>query len=440
MQSAENFDVVVIGGGPAGAVAGRQAAQLGLRTIVIEKAEFPRFHIGESLLPYMSGLLNQLGLLDAVRKEGHTIKSDAEFSNTKGDFHRVCFTDQGEGRFHTTFHVERSKFDNLLLKAAAEAGAEIVQPCETVKLQIAEGDDNHVVTVSFSDKDARTLSARFVIDASGRAGVIAKQLDLRKRVEQLQMVAVYRHFDDVAEDDNPGHEGDVQIGNHSEGWVWGIPQRYGSLSVGAVMRKNTLAGVNDKQALFEKHVSRVPRIAQRLRRAVPVGPVKQEADFCYLSNEVVGNRWFMVGDAAAFVDPVFSGGVYLAMTTGMQAAKNISSILQGFSSMEEVKSQFTSLYKTGYDTYFRLVQGFYDYNFDFGSFKLDLPDTVDNRSVSLLLGGDFWGQVNTFSRELRKHEKWRVFEPFDVYYGCPAYPELELQERTTYHSTLLEGA
>lgn len=108
--------------------------------------------------------------------------------------------------------------------------------------------------------------------------------------------------------------------------------------------------------------------------------------------------------------------------------------------MGDVKSRFTSLYKTGYDTYFRLVQGFYDYNFNFGSFKQDLPDTVDDRSVSLLLGGDFWGQVNTFSRELRKHEKWRVFEPFDIFHGCPAYPELELEERTTYQSALLEGA
>lgn len=163
---------------------------------------------------------------------------------------------------------------------------------------------------------------------------------------------------------------------------------------------------------------------ERLGEATPIRTsTVQESDFCYYAEQVVGNRWYIVGDAAAFVDPVFSGGVYLAMATGLLAANEIKDVLDAHTTPEESTDRFTRTYKTGYDTYFRLVQGFYDYNFDFGRFKSDLPDRVDDTSVSLLLGGDFWGLANTFSHELRKKNEWDVFEPFEPFepfYGCPA--------------------
>lgn len=424
------FDVIILGSGPAGSVAGRRAAQLGLSALILEKEQFPRFHIGESLLPYMSGLLNQLGLLEKVRDQGHPVKSGAEFTNTQGQFHRVCFTDQGPGRFHTTFQVDRARFDDCLQRAAADAGATVHAPAEGVELTLATGEDDHQVTYTH-DGTERTARAPYVIDATGRAGLISRQLDLRRPVERLRMVAVYRHYNGLDEDDNPGWDGDIQIGNHPEGWVWAIPNTPGGLSVGAVMRKPTLrAAKGARDELFEEHISRVPRIMERLRSGKPVhAQTTQEADFCYLSEEVAGDRWFIVGDAAAFVDPVFSGGVYLAMATGLQAANEIAAVRSGNSNAQESRDRFTATYKTGYDTYFRLVQGFYDYDFDFGRFRADLPDTVDDKSISLLLGGDFWGQANTFAHELRKVDRWGVFEPFTPRYGCPAYPELELAER-----------
>lgn len=246
------------------------------------------------------------------------------------------------------------------------------------------------------------------------------------------MVAVYRHYDGLDEATNPGWEGDIQIGNHEDGWVWAIPNAPGQLSVGAVMRKPTLrAAAGSREELFEEHVARVPRILARLGDAKPVyTKTTQESDFCYFTEDVTGNRWFIVGDAAAFVDPVFSGGVYLAMATGLQAANEVNDLVSGSVAPESSYERFTASYKTGYDTYFRLVQGFYDYNFDFGRFKQDLPENVDDKSVSLLLGGDFWGQANTFSQELRRRDEWAVFAPFKPSYGCPAYPDLELAERT----------
>ncbi|GAA4688380.1 FADH2-dependent halogenase [Promicromonospora umidemergens] len=429
-QNHSDYDLVVIGAGPAGSTAARQAAQLGLRVLIVEKDPFPRFHIGESLLPYMSGLLNQLGLLERMRQQGHPVKSGAEFTNTEGQFHRVCFTDQGPGRFHTTFQVERSRFDQVLLDSAVEAGATVTLQAEVTDIDLSDDDAPHRIRYTEADGEPVEVQASVLIDASGRAGVISGKLGLRKPVQRLKMVAVYRHYAGVREETNPGWSGDVQIGNHAEGWVWAIPNSAGTLSVGAVMRKPTMRAAADREELLSDHISRIPRIVERLGTAKPQGPARQESDFCYYADQVVGNRWFMVGDAAAFVDPVFSGGVYLAMTTGMQASIEAAAVLDGRSTIEDSTARFTSLYKTGYDTYFRLVQGFYDYEFDMGRFKSELPDTVDDKSVSLLLGGDFWGQANAFATELRSERRWDLFEPFEVHYGCPAYPELELAERT----------
>lgn len=424
------YDVVVLGSGPAGAVAARRAAQLGLKTLLLEKEQFPRFHIGESLLPYMSGLLHQLGLLEAMKDQGHPVKAGAEFSNTAGQYHRVSFTDQGSGRFHTTFQVDRSRFDRFLQEAAVEAGAELHAPLDEVEVNTSSDDTDHEIsfTVNGLKRQAR---ARFIIDASGRAGVLARQFNLRKPVQKLRMVAVYRHYEGLDELNNPGWEGDIQIGNHEDGWIWAIPNAPGQLSVGTVMRKNTLRGAaGSREELFEEHLSRLPRIVERLGDAKPISvQTALESDFCYYAEEVAGNRWFIVGDAAAFVDPVFSGGVYLAMVTGLQAANEIFEITAGTIGVEASRERFTAQYKTGYDTYFRLVQGFYDYEFDFGRLKMELPQHVDDKSVSLLLGGDFWGKSNTFSEELRKRSEWAVFEDFEPTYGCPAYPELELSER-----------
>ncbi len=430
MHDDMDYDVAVIGGGPSGSAAGREAARLGLRTIVIEKDPFPRFHIGESLLPYMSGLLHELGLLEEVEREGHPVKAGAEFSNTDGQFHRVSFTDQGPGRFHTTFQVDRARFDEFLIDAAAAAGATVVTRAEVVDVDLAEDNAPHRIGY-ITPAGRKDVRASIIIDASGRTGWITTSRRLRRPVEELKMVALFKHYAGVREEDNPGWVGDIQIGNHPDGWVWAIPNARGMLSIGTVMRKPTLRAAGDKNGLFEDHLSRVPRIVERLGDAVATAPVRQEADFCYYSEQVAGNRWYSVGDASAFVDPVFSGGVYLGMVSGRAAATEAACVLDGSRPMSDSVARFTSMFKTGYDTYFRLVQGFYEYNFDFGRFRADLPESVDDRSISLLLGGDFWGQANKFAAELRKIERWRVFDEFEVFHGCPAYPQLELAERVS---------
>lgn len=422
----EKFDAVVIGGGPGGATAAAAIAGEGRSVLLLEKTPFPRFHIGESLLPYMAGLLDQMGLLEKFRESGYVPKCGAEFTSAEGWFRRVSFEDQGRGRHHRTFQVERAHFDNALLDHAREAGARVLNPATVDELVITDG---RVVGVRYRhDGQVKEARADYVVDAAGRSGKIAQTFGLRRSVDQLRMVAVYRHFTGLDEAQNPGEKGDIQIGNHDDGWVWAIPVWEDTISIGTVMHKDTFRRGEPEQ-LFDDHRNRVPRIAQRLQGTEPSTKVRIETDYCYLSDELTGPGWFMVGDAGCFVDPIFSGGVYLAMVTGREAGRNIVAALEKPDRAEQLQASYESFYKTGYDTYFRLIHGFYDHKFDFGAYRRELPEHIDERHVSLLLAGDFWSQSNALARHLREDRRWDTFATFEYFYGCPVYPDLELLER-----------
>ncbi|MEU3449128.1 NAD(P)/FAD-dependent oxidoreductase [Streptomyces thermolilacinus] len=423
----ENFDVVVIGGGPGGTTAATAIAEEGRSVLLLEKAPFPRFHIGESLLPYMAGVLEQMGLLEEFRANGYVPKCGAEFTDPTGGFRRVSFEDQGPGRHHRTFQVERAHFDNALLDHARKAGVRVLNPATVDELVIEDG---RVVGVRCRyEGESHEVRAQYVVDASGRSGKIAQTFGLRRSVDQLRMVAIYRHFTGLDEAVNPGERGDIQIGNHADGWVWAIPVWEDTISVGTVMHKDTFRK-GDPQELFDDHRARVPRIADRLRGTEAATKLRIETDYCYLSDQLTGPGWYMVGDAGCFVDPIFSGGVYLAMVTGREAGRNIVSALENPSRDEQLQEAYESFYKTGYDTYFRLIHGFYDYKFDFRKYRMDLPSDINERHVSLLLAGDFWSQGNALARHLREERQWDTFAPFEYFYGCPVYPDLELLERS----------
>ncbi|WP_413809905.1 NAD(P)/FAD-dependent oxidoreductase [Streptomyces sp. OE57] len=422
----EEFDVVIIGGGPAGATAAAEIAREGRSVLLLEKTPFPRFHIGESLLPYMAGLLEQMGLLEEFRGNGYVPKCGAEFTDSIGMFRRVSFEDQGPGRHHSTFQVERAHFDNALLQHARAAGAQVLNPATADELLIEDG---RVVGVRYR-YEGRTheVRVRYLVDSSGRSGKIAQAFGLRRSVDQLRMVALYRHFTGLSESANPGEQGDIQIGNHDDGWVWAIPVWEDTISIGTVMHRDTFRK-GEPEKIFDDHRSRIPRIAQRLRGTRPATKIRIETDYCYLSEQLAGPGWFMVGDAGCFVDPIFSGGVYLAMVTGREAGRNIVAALENPGRIEQLQASYESFYKTGYDTYFRLIHGFYDFKFNFGEYRSQLPEYIEERQVSLLLAGDFWSQGNALARHLRDERRWDTFAPFEYFYGCPVYPNLELLER-----------
>lgn len=421
-RTGDRTEVVVIGGGPGGSICATELARRGRSVTLLERTRFPRFHIGESMIPYMAGLLERLDLLERVAAVDYPRKVGAEFTSDTGRYRRVSFKNQGSGRRHETFQVERGHFDAQLLSYARESGVRVLE--DTRVRQILVEDDRVTGVVAERDGCATPVRARFVVDASGRAGTVIRHFGLRHTIDKLRMVAVFQHFAGLDERHNPGWEGDIQIGNHADGWVWAIPIWRDTISVGTVMPRAVFRS-RPAGEIFDDHRRRIPRIVKRMTGTRPSGELRVETDYCYFSDRITGPGWLAVGDAGCFVDPIFSGGVYLAMATGRRAAELLTAVLDGTVSESEARHTYSAFYKTGYDTYSRLIHAFYEYNFNFSHYRASLPDHIQNRDISLVLSGDFWSQHNRFADELRSRAEWATFAPYDRAFGCPVYPELD---------------
>lgn len=426
-------DVIIIGAGPAGTTAATKLAQSGRSVLVLERRSLPRFHIGESLLPPVTAILEELGAYDRVLEQGYVLKHGAEFSGgRKGRFGRIPFAGQGPGRHHATFQVERAHFDKTMADVAQESGATVLQEA-TVHELLRDGEQVVGVRYEYSGQSF-TAHAPYVIDAGGRASKVAHAFGLRRSIESLRMVAAYQHFKGLDEQYNPGVEGDLQIGGHTDGWVWAIPIWSDTISVGAVMPRDLLHGVEDREAVFRDHVSRISRITERITGTEPIGDLNVETDYCYYSDTITGDGWFMVGDSACFFDPIFSGGVFLAMATGLRAAESIDAILSEPERADELKDAYSNFYKTGYDIYGRLIYAYYEAGYSLrgflqsAGFELSGDQLGTNKWVARLVSGDFWNPRNVLLRHLRDQSRWDTFAPFEPHWGCPFYEDLNVAE------------
>ena len=447
---ATGYDAVVIGGGPAGSSYAITLGRCGYSVLVLEREEFPRFHIGESLLTYTADVLDQLGLLDRISQSGFVIKNGIELTGTEGSFRRLDLRHIGENRRPWTFHVERSHFDQILLDAAAETpGVTVAQKARVISL-LDSGERLTGVRYAL-DGQEREASARFVIDASGRAGVVARGLKLRKTDNTLKMAAVFKHFGELDERNNPGTEGDIQLGLHGEGWLWAIPIRPDTISVGCMVPAEILRA-SRPQEVFSSYLERVPRIRERIRGTTAVRDLAGENNFEYHCDTLAGPGYFIVGDAGCFTDPVFSGGVLLALTTGRRAAEETALCLAGESSEPDAVLRYENFFKTGYESYYRLIRAVYDNRYVAEGRELRLtPQDGDQRLAGLgwwgiqeklratsggpfdtkeavehfwlvrALNGDFWSAENRFFNRLREEKAWRLFGSFEPVLECPVH-------------------
>lgn len=318
-------DVLVIGGGPAGSTVSTLLVERGFSVLLVEKDRHPRFHIGESLLPRNLPILRRLGVENRLRHIGVT-KHGADFSGNEAESHVVYdFSEAMAPDEPSAFQVRRAEFDEMLLDNASERGVQVVQETRVTGIEL----DADPVTASIlgTDGTARQISARFVVDASGRDTFLSQRLDLKQRNKRHKSAAVFGHFSNVVR--REGEEaGNISIYWFDQGWFWLIPLQDGCTSVGMVCDPGYLKQRDgDLQNLFWQTVSNTQGVAQRLENAQLLGEMRGTGNFSYQSTEMTGDRFLLVGDAYAFIDPVFSSGVYLAMQGAEYAAEAVEGIL-----------------------------------------------------------------------------------------------------------------
>jgi flavin-dependent dehydrogenase len=334
-------DVVVIGGGPAGSTVAALLADKGHDVVLFEKAHHPRFHIGESLLPMNMPLFDRLGVRTEVEAIG-IAKHGAEFVSPWHDHtSHFFFGEAMDKSFPYAVHVRRSEFDELLFRHAARRGARTFegQRVMGVDMDAGKGGDNRaLVKIKAEDGSETSWRPRFVIDASGRDTVLSNQFDAKQRNRKHASAALFGHFENAER--RPGrYEGNISLFWFDHGWFWYIPLKDGTVSVGAVAspayfkrRKGTL-----EEFLMET-IALAPKLAARLANATLMEGATTTGNYAYDSKFCRGDRFMMVGDAYAFVDPMFSSGVYLAMNSAFESAAAADLWLKG--EMKEAEKAF----------------------------------------------------------------------------------------------------
>lgn len=351
------YDAIVIGGGPGGSSAASYLSRAGHKVCLLEKEVFPRFHIGESLLPYNRAIFEELGLIPELERIGFPKKYGAQFHLGNGSKF-TCFVFK-EGKFtkhHDAFQVERATFDHVLLKHAAKLGAEVREGC-TVKNVVV---NNATAQVSVeSGFGSEILKAAFIIDASGRSNLTGNQEGVREIHPRMKKLAVFGHFEGVQLDPGP-KGGDTIIIRLEEKWFWIIPISKTKTSVGCVMDKEDFAAAKaSPQKIFDSIVAGHKVIRERMANARLVGSIQTTSDFSYHNRTLVSPRLIRVGDAAGFMDPIFSAGVYLAMFSGREAAHAISKALKEGHDGAADFAKYEKRIRNALHTYWEMVEHYY---------------------------------------------------------------------------------
>ena len=313
-------DVLLIGGGPAGATAATLLAEKGHQVTVLERAHHPRFHVGESLLPANLPLFDKLGVRAEVEAIGMQ-KWGAEFVSPWHDHSQSFeFADAWDKSMPHAYQVRRSEFDEILIRNAQRKGATVIEGCRAREVEFLPDDAGAVVRAEYDDGRVETWQCRFLIDASGRDTFLGNRFKVKHRNPKHNSSSLYGHFTGAKRHEGQ-KEGHITIFWFAHGWFWFIPLADGATSVGVVTwpyyMKTRTKPVKD---FFLDLIAMCPALAQRLQGAELVTEVEATGNFSYTCDRTHGANWLLLGDAYAFIDPVFSSGVMLAMQSAFAGA------------------------------------------------------------------------------------------------------------------------
>ena len=398
-----DHDVIVIGGGPAGATAATLIAQAGRQVRLLERQPTPPFKVGESLIPATYETLERLGMLEELRRSQFPKKYSVQFFSGSGKasspfyFHETDPSERSQ-----TWQVLRSEFDGLLLANAKKHGAFVDQGASVTEV-VFEGDRAVGVRARFEDGATRELRSRVVMDATGQRAIIARKLGLRQQDQCLRMAAIYTHFEDAQRD--PGIDEGATLILQSEGnksWFWYIPLPENRVSVGVVGPIEYLIGSRkrDPQATFEAEVARCPGLMPRLAEARQSMDMRVINDFSYISDRAAGDGWVLVGDAFGFLDPIYSSGVLLALKSGELAADATLAALAANDPSGQRLGVFEPRLRAGMASFRQLIYAFYSPGFNFAHFLKHFPEHR-GAVIDILVGDVFDRDFSALFRDLR---------------------------------------
>jgi flavin-dependent dehydrogenase len=348
-QSNSSCDVFVLGGGPGGSTIAALLAERGWNVVIVEKERHPRFHIGESLLPLNIPLLQRLGVYDEVKRIGMP-KYGAEFNSPRhGPPVTFDFSKAWDKTYPSAFEVRRSEYDEILFRNAARKGAHTLEECRVTKVEFPAGED---VRIEGRTADGeRSWRARFFVDASGRDTFLANRFGIKRRNRYHNSAAMYGHFTGAQR--LPGKAaGNISMFWFDHGWFWFIPLADGTTSVGAVCWPYYMkARKKDPTPFFMDTIAMAPLLAERLRDAKLTHGVTATGNFSYRADRMHGERYIMVGDAFAFIDPVFSSGVMLAMNSAFQGADVVDASLRDPAQAPALLRKFDRSVRSGVDNF-----------------------------------------------------------------------------------------